>query len=118
MKSPMTSSCICFVLEKQMVRRTNRLSRVRQLMCLLSIFWVFAFRVFLSIQMRLVSPPAIRVIARDAQRLSPRFELHKDGVLASSKHLSQHLARVLITRVPKPSRRRLAGDKPPPCVAL
>jgi len=30
-------------LEKQIVRRTNRLIRVRKLMCLLSIFWVFAF---------------------------------------------------------------------------
>ena len=30
------------VLEKQIVRRTNRLIRVRRLMCLLSIFWVFA----------------------------------------------------------------------------
>ena len=29
------------VLEKQIVRRTNRLIRVRKLMCLLSIFCVF-----------------------------------------------------------------------------
>src|SRR6266851_6281791 len=38
MKSPITRSCICSVLEKQIVRRTNRLMRVRRLMCLLSIF--------------------------------------------------------------------------------
>jgi hypothetical protein len=31
------------VFEKQIVRRTNRLIRVRKLMCLLSIFRVFAF---------------------------------------------------------------------------
>ena len=43
MKSPITRSCICFVLEKQIVRRTNRLIRVRKLMCLLSIFCVFSF---------------------------------------------------------------------------
>jgi hypothetical protein len=42
MNSPITKSCICSVLEKQIVRRTNRLIRVRKLMCLLSIFWVFA----------------------------------------------------------------------------
>ena len=30
------------VLEKQIVRRTNRLIRVRKLICLLSIFCVFA----------------------------------------------------------------------------
>ena len=43
MKSPSTRSCICSVLEKHSVRRTNRLIRVRRLMCLLSIFWVFSF---------------------------------------------------------------------------
>ena len=43
MKSPITRSCICSVLEKHSVRRTNRLMRVRRLMCLLSIFWVFSF---------------------------------------------------------------------------
>ena len=42
MKSPITRSCICSVLEKQIVRRTNRLMRVRRLMCLLSIFCVFS----------------------------------------------------------------------------
>ncbi len=30
------------VLEKHNVRRINRLIRVRRLMCLLSIFWVFS----------------------------------------------------------------------------
>jgi hypothetical protein len=42
-KSPITKSCMCSVLEKQIVRRTNRLIRVRKLMCLLSIFCVCAF---------------------------------------------------------------------------
>jgi len=40
MKSPITKSCMRSVLEKQIVRRTNRLIRVRRLMCLLSIFCV------------------------------------------------------------------------------
>jgi hypothetical protein len=43
MKRPITRSCICSVLEKHSVRRTNRLIRVRRLMCLLSIFCVFSF---------------------------------------------------------------------------
>ena len=43
MKSPSTRSCRCSVLEKQIVRRTNRLIRVRRLRCLLSIFCVLAF---------------------------------------------------------------------------
>jgi hypothetical protein len=42
-KRPITKSCMRSVLEKQIVRRTNRLIRVRMLMCLLSIFWVCAF---------------------------------------------------------------------------
>ena len=43
MNSPITRSCMRSVLEKQMVRRTSRLIRVRRLMCLLSIFCVFSF---------------------------------------------------------------------------
>ena len=42
MKSPITKSCMRSVLEKHNVRRTNRLIRVRRLMCLLSIFCVFS----------------------------------------------------------------------------
>jgi hypothetical protein len=41
--SPITKACMCSVLEKQIVRRPHRLIRVRQLMCLLSLLWVFAF---------------------------------------------------------------------------
>ena len=43
LKRPSTTLCMRSVLEKQLVRRTNRLIRVRNLMCLLSIFCVFAF---------------------------------------------------------------------------
>src|SRR5215510_13639189 len=42
MNNPMTRSCMCSVLEKQMVRRTSRLIRVRRLMWLLSIFCVLS----------------------------------------------------------------------------
>jgi hypothetical protein len=42
-KRPITKSCMRSILEKQIVRRTNRLIRVRRLMCLLSIFCVFSF---------------------------------------------------------------------------
>ena len=40
MNSPITRSCMRSVLEKQIVRRTNRLIRVRKLIWLLSIFCV------------------------------------------------------------------------------
>ena len=43
MKSPSTRSCMRSVFEKPIVRRTNRLIRVRRLMCLLSIVCVLAF---------------------------------------------------------------------------
>jgi hypothetical protein len=42
MNSPITRSCMRSVLEKQIVRRTSRLIRVRRLMCLLSISCVFS----------------------------------------------------------------------------
>jgi hypothetical protein len=43
MKSPITRSCMRSIFEKQIVRCINRLIRVRSVMCLLSICWVFAF---------------------------------------------------------------------------
>jgi hypothetical protein len=43
MKRPITRSRMVVVLAQQIVRRTNRLIRVRKLMCCLSIFCVFAF---------------------------------------------------------------------------
>ena len=42
MKSPITRSCMHSVFEKQIVRHTNRLIRIRRLLCLLSIFCVLA----------------------------------------------------------------------------
>jgi hypothetical protein len=74
MKSPITKSCMRSVFEKQIVRRTNRLIRVRKLMCLLSIFCVCAFRVLLCRHMPFVGSPAVREIARDAKGLQQRFE--------------------------------------------
>ena len=89
MKSPITKSCMCSVLEKQIVRRTNRLIRVRKLMCLLSIFCVcrLPHRVLLCLDMPLVGTPAVGEIARDAKGLQQRFEFQKDRILPSSKHI-------------------------------
>src|SRR5262250_1437455 len=53
-----------------------------------------------SVQMTFVGAPAIRVIARNAKRLQQGFQLQKDGVLASSKHIRQHLPGVVIDGVP------------------
>ena len=75
-KRPITRSCMRSVLEKQIVRRTNRLIRVRRLICLLSIFCVFSLPTdAVWVDMPLVGPPAIGVKPRDAKRLQQGFEL-------------------------------------------
>jgi len=77
-EGPITTSCMRAVLEKQIVRRTNRLIRVRKLMCLLSIFCVFSFQPCASLSPHaLVGTPAVGEIARDAKGLSQRFERQK-----------------------------------------
>src|SRR5262249_42761145 len=52
--------------------------------------------VLLCLHMPLVGPPAVGEIPRDAKRLQQRLALQKDGVLASSKYVGQHLARVVM----------------------
>src|SRR5262252_7262744 len=76
MKSPSTRSCMRSVFEKQIVRRTNRLIRVRRLMCLLSIFCVCAFPTVCcaASRCRSYAPPAVGEIARDTKRLQQRLE--------------------------------------------
>ena len=71
MKSPNHQIVHLFRLEKHSVRRTNRLIRVRRLMCLLSIFCVFSFShvMLLGIDMPLVGPLSVGGILRDAKRL-------------------------------------------------
>ena len=60
--------------------------------------------VLLGIERPLRGPPAIRAIARAAQRFPQRLACQKDGVLASSAYLGQPRARVVLTRVPSPAR--------------
>ena len=51
--------------------------------------------------------PIIRIIAHDAQGLEQPFELQKHLVLTSATDLRQHLARVVIDRMPQPALRVL-----------
>src|SRR5262245_52457646 len=67
--------------------------------------------------MTFVGAPAIRVIARNTKRLQQGLQLQKDGVLASSKHISQHLPGVGIDGVPEPAWMRFRLHKTPHCVA-
>ena len=77
-----------------------------------------ANRVLLCRHMPLVGTPAVGERARDAQGLSQRFERQKDGVLPSSEHIGQHLARVVINGVPEPARIGCAAHVAPPLVEL
>ncbi len=101
MKRPITKSCIVVVLEKQIVRRTNRLIRVRKLMCLLSIFLcvLFANGVLLWVDVPLVGAPSIRIRPHDPKRLQQCLQLQKDGTLSSAKDIGKHLPTVMIDRV-------------------
>ena len=66
MKRPITRSCMVVVLEKQIVRRTSRLIRVRKLICLLSMFACAVYR-----------PRAAQ--GRDAARRHPTHQYRSDG---------------------------------------
>src|SRR5712691_7627059 len=68
--------------------------------------------------MPFVGPPAVGEIACDAKGLQQRFERQKDGVLPSSEHRGQHLARVVINGVPEPARIGFAVHVAPHLVEL
>jgi len=91
------------VLEKQIVRRTSRLIRVRRLMCLLSMVCVLlADGMLLGVEIPLVGAPAIGEKARDAKRFQQLFELQKDGILPPPKDIRQYGATAVINHVPQP----------------
>src|SRR5262249_48633172 len=60
--------------------------------------------VLVGIEMPCVRAPIIGVIAPDTKRLEQPFELQKHVVLTPAKNIRQHLARVVINRVPEPAR--------------
>jgi hypothetical protein len=60
-----------------------------------------------GIEMPGIRTPIIGVIAFDAKRLEQRFELQKHLILPPTKDLRQHLARVVIDRLPQPALRGL-----------
>jgi hypothetical protein len=92
MKSPIARSCMCSVCEKQMVRRTNRLIRVRRWICLLSILLRLHLpnRVLLSGHMTLIRTPPVCIVPGDTKGRQQRLPLEKNCVLASSKHIRPH----------------------------
>ena len=66
-----------------------------------------------GVDVPLVGPPPIRVIARDAKRLQQGLQLEKHGILAAPKDVGSHLAAVMINGVPQPPRVRFATHVTP-----
>jgi hypothetical protein len=63
-----------------------------------------AWLVLVGIEMQGVRAPIIGVIARDAKRLEQRFELQKHLILPPATDIRQHLACLVIDRMPQPAR--------------
>ena len=83
----LTRSCIRSVLEKQSVRRPNRLIRVRRLLALDFLGGFLPHVMLLAIEMPLVGPPSIGVLLRDAKGLQEFLPLQKDVVLPPPEHI-------------------------------
>ena len=69
-------SCIWIDFEKQIVLRTKRLIRVRNVRCVRSIFWVFRLPGLCidGVEMAFVRPPMIRIKTCEPKGLQQRFE--------------------------------------------
>src|SRR5262245_53183522 len=68
--------------------------------------------------MSFVGTPAVGEISGDAKGFQQRFELQKDGVLPSSEHIGQYLARLVINGVPSSARLGLAMNVTPHLIEL
>ena len=98
MKRPITRSCIVVVLDKQIVRRTSRLIRVRRLLDSLRV--LLANVMLRWVDMPFVRSPSVGVKSRDAKGLQQVLEFEKDGILPSPKDVRQHRATVMIDGMP------------------
>jgi hypothetical protein len=65
-----------------------------------------------------VGTPPIGVILRDAKGLQQLLQPHEDVILAPSEHIREHLATMMINRVPQPTRVRFAAHVTPHFVKL
>ena len=76
----------------------------------------FTRLVLIYLYMARVSAPRVRIIFCDSKGLQQRFELQKDFVLATPKHVRQDLATAVINRMPQPSRGFFPLHEGPHCV--
>ena len=63
--------------------------------------------VLVGIEMPCICAPLVGVIARDTKRLEQRFALQKHLILPPATDIRQHLACVVIDRMPQPALRGL-----------
>ncbi len=97
--------------EKQIVLRTRRLIRVRNVRCLRSI--VLAGAVDCGLEIPLVGAPVVGIVVRDAKRPEQRLQLYEDLVLTPPKDIGQDLPSAVIKGMPQPARFSLLADKTP-----
>src|SRR5882672_6273801 len=67
---------------------------------------LLAYHMLLRGDMPLVGTPAIRVKPCDTKGRQQALEFKKDSILLPAKDIGQHLATVMINRMPEPSRVR------------
>ena len=92
-------------LEKQIVLRTSRLIRVRNVRCLRSIVACCACRgCGLQTRDSAVGTPIVCIIPRDAKGLQQRSSTSKDLVRAPPKDVGQDFPGAVIDGMPQPAR--------------
>jgi hypothetical protein len=72
--------------------------------------------VLVGIEMPCICAPIVGVIARDTKRLEQRFALQKHLILPPATDIRQHLACVVIDRMPQPALRGLLPHIGPHCI--
>ena len=65
-----------------------------------------------------IGPPIIGVVLRDAEGFQKRFQTNESPIFTRIQHVSQHLSRVVINRVPEPSLLRFVADIAPHFIGL
>ena len=77
-----------------------------------------AHPMLVGVDVPLVRPSPICVIARDAKRLQQSLQLEKHGILLAPKDIRQHVPTVMINGVPQPPRVRFAAHVTPHLIEL
>ena len=98
-------SCSSTDLEKQIVFRTSRFSRVRKGELFPFKLWRirFAHGMMIRLEMTIIDICTIGIEMTHAHWGSQRFELSEDCILMCSQHIGSYLAGSMINRLPQPA---------------